>query len=54
MTLGLEYGPEVKQHKTSYGGLSLVGYADSNHAGDNKNRRSTICYIYYLNVMAVS
>ena len=38
ITLGLEYDPDVEQHKASYGGPDLVGYADSNYAADTKNR----------------
>lgn len=52
MTLGLEYSLDVEQHKASYGGSSLVGYADGNYAGDNKSRRSTIGYIYCMNEAA--
>lgn len=54
MTLELEYGPDIKQHKTSYGGLGLVGYADNNYNGDTKNRRLTMGYHYCLNRVAVS
>ena len=54
MTLGLEYGPEVEQHKASYGGPGLVGYADSDYADDIENRRSTMGYIYCPNRAAVS
>lgn len=53
MTLGLEYGPDVEQYKSSYNGRSLVGYADSNYTNDNKNRLLTMDYVYYLNGAAV-
>ena len=53
-TLGLKYGPNVEQHKASYGGLDLVGYADSDYIGDTESRRSMMGYVYCLNGAAVS
>lgn len=53
ITLGLEYSPNIEQHKTFYGGSGLVGYTDSNYAGDIKSRRSTMSYIYCLNRVTV-
>ena len=54
MTLRLEYGPDIEQYKASYGGTSLVGYVDSNYAGDTESRRSTMGYVYCLNRATVS
>lgn len=54
MHLGLEYGSDVEEHKASYGGAGLVGYADSDYAGDSETRRSTMGYVYCLNGAAAS
>lgn len=54
MTLGLEYSPDVEQHKAFYGGPGLVGNADSDYANDTESRQSTIGYVYCLNGAAVS
>ena len=38
MTFGLEYGPDVEQHKASNGRPGLVNCADSDYAGETKSR----------------
>jgi transposase InsO family protein len=43
--LGIRYGPE---------GGNLVGYSDSDYAADDRDRRSTMGYVYILNGAAVT
>lgn len=54
MHLELEYGSDIEGYKVFYDGADLVEYTDSNYPGNNKNRKSLISYIYYLNRMVVS
>jgi hypothetical protein len=43
--LGIRYGPK---------GGNLIGYSDSDYAADNRDRRSTMGYVYILNNGAVT
>lgn len=40
ITFGLKYSADVKQYKAFYGRPSLVGYTNTNYAGDIKGRQS--------------
>lgn len=52
--LGLVYGRDPAGHKEKYQDMGLIGYSDSDYAGDMDNRRSTMGYVYCLNGAAVS
>lgn len=53
MTLKLDYSPDLEHHKSSYSGLGLLSYANSNYAGDIKNRELAIGYVYCLNGVTI-
>lgn len=49
MNLGITYGRDAAGHIETYKAYGLVGYADSNYAGNPKDRKSVLGYCFYLN-----
>lgn len=49
MNLGITYGRDAAGHIETYKPYGLVGYADSNYAGNPKDRKSVLGYCFYLN-----